>query len=266
MFEDRTKGNKYDFNKIDSAVRTKVITENSRDEESMTEAQKKLFSAKQPKPKEPILPRHKDLNVDNMPSSKYLQSFGQTMTVGEASTHTEDVEAQKVEPVVEKQVQTENEKQIKEDNINFEKLIDEASEVKIDEKAINKELKDVAPTPKKSYSFRIKLVTGVYCILVALFGGWVIGNAVDIARTNANIYETALEQERVSADIEKIVLKIKNFDDASQNPEDDSTIKKMITETIETTPEEPIEPNEYTIESNWFDVFCNWLSKLFGGK
>ena len=139
-------------------------------------------------------------------------------------------------------------------------------EVKIDEKAINKELKDIAPTPKKSYSFRIKLVTGVYCILVALFGGWVIGNAVDIARTNANIYETALEQERVSADIEKIILKIKNFDDASQNPEDDSTVKKMITETIETTPEAPVEPNEYVVESNWFDVFCNWLSKLFGGK
>lgn len=264
MFEDRTKINKYDFNKIDSAVRTKVITETARDEESMTEAQKKLFSAKQPKPKEPILPRHKDLNVNNMPSSKYLQSFGQTMTVGEASTQTEETTETEIEPIVDKKVEVKE--QTKEDNINFEKLIDEASEVKIDEKTINKELKDIAPSPKKSYSFRIKLVAGVYCILVALFGGWVIGNAVDIARTNANIYETALEQDRVEADIGKIVLKIKNFDDASQNPEDDSTIKKMITETIETTPEAPIEPNEYTVESNWFDVFCNWLSRLFGGK
>lgn len=264
MFEDRTKSNKYDFNKIDSAVRTKVITENTRNTDNMTEAQKKLFSAKEPKPKEPILPRHKDLTVENMPSSKYLQSFGQTMTVGEASSQTEELPQEQTEPAVEQRTKTQE--QIQEDNINFEKLIDEASEVKIDEKAINKELKDIAPTPKKSYSFRIKLVTGVYCILVALFGGWVIGNAVDIARTNANIYETALEQERVSADIEKIVLKIKNFDDASQNPEDDSTVKKMITETIETTPEAPVEPNEYVVESNWFDVFCNWLSKLFGGK
>ena len=45
MFEDRTKSNKYDFNKIDSAVRTKVITENTRNTDNMTEAQKKLFSA-----------------------------------------------------------------------------------------------------------------------------------------------------------------------------------------------------------------------------
>ena len=27
-----------------------------------------------------------------------------------------------------------------------------------------------------------------------------------------------------------------------------------------------LEPNEYVVESNWFDAFCNWLSKIFGGK
>ena len=70
----------------------------------------------------------------------------------------------------------------------------------------------------------------------------------------------------INANIEKIVLKIKNFDDASKNPEDDSVLKEMITESIETTPEAIIEPNEYVVESNWFDAFCNWLSKIFGGK
>ena len=106
MFEDRTKSNKYDFNKIDSAVRTKVITENTRNTDNMTEAQKKLFSAKEPKPKEPILPRHKDLNVENMPSSKYLQSFGQTMTVGEASSQTEELQQEQTALAVEQLTKT----------------------------------------------------------------------------------------------------------------------------------------------------------------
>lgn len=256
MFEDRTKNGSYDFNKIDSAVRTKVITETKRDEQNMTDAQKKLFSPKVENNSQPIFSPHKNINVENLPSSKYIQSFGKNTTVDEATSLVEDVE---------QDIETKTE--TKEDsNINFDALIEEVSEVKINEKNISKELKNISTTPKKSYSFRIKLVTGVYCILVALFGGWVIGNAVDIARTNANIYETVAQNERVEADIKSIVLKIKNFDDASQNPEDDSTVKKMITETIETTPETPIEPNEYTVESNWFDVICNWISKLFGGK
>lgn len=260
MFEDRTKNGSYDFNKIDSAVRTKVITETKRDEQNMTDAQKKLFSpnlTKNENKPQSILPQHKNINVENLPSSKYIQSFGKNTTVDEVGDFEE------VDEVKEHTIEEVNQE---ESNINFDELIEEVSEVKVNDKVLNKELKNISTTPKKSYSFRIKLVTGVYCILVALFGGWVIGNAVDIARTNANIYETVAEQERVEADIKSIVLKIKNFDDASQNPEDDSTVKKMITETIETTPETPIEPNEYTVESNWFDVICNWISKLFGGK
>lgn len=253
MFEDRTKN--YDFNKIDSAVRTKVLTENKQKEESMTEAQKKLFSEKKIEPSKPILNPHK--SIDNLsPNSKYLQSFGKDITVGEAEELTE---------VSDKNEKTEEMPVVEQNNVNFDELIKEADEVKVDEKLVSKELKKISSAPKKNYSFRIKLVTGVYCILVALFGGWVISNSVNISNTNSNIYQTVIEKEQVDANIKDIVLKIKNFDDASKNPEDDSTIKKMITETIETTPEAIIEPNEYKVESNWFDVFCNWVSRLFGG-
>lgn len=266
MFEDRT--NNYDFNKMDSAVRTKVITENKEKEANMTNAQKKLFSASEAKSSPPILTPHKSVDVQNMPSSKYLQSFSNSLTVGEAEEINNSKQADvKIEQEITNNAKIESENKTEEINsINFDNLIEESNEIKVDEKLINKELKSISPSPKKSYSFRIKLVTGVYCILVALFGGWVIGNAIDIAHTNANIYETIAENKEINANIEKIVLKIKNFDDASKNPEDDSVLKEMITESIETTPEAIIEPNEYVVESNWFDAFCNWLSKIFGGK
>ena len=258
MFEDRTKN--YDFNKIDSAVRTKVITENTEKSASMTDAQKKLFTAKQPiKESQPILTPHKSVSLNDLPSSKYLQSFSNNLTVGEAE---EQLQSQIYETPKEKT-------QLVEDStIDFDKMIEEASEIKLDSKPIKKEIEKISQSPKKNYSFRIKLVAGVYCILVALFGGWVIGNAIDISHTNANIYETISETKEIEsniASIKDIVLKIKNLDDGSKNPEDDSLIKEMITKTIETTPEATTEPNEYTIESNWFDVFCNWLSKIFGG-
>ncbi len=257
MFEDRSK---YDFNKIDSSARARVITENTQKSENMTEAQKKLFTNVQKESSTPILAPHKNIDTKNLPSSKYLQSFGTTATVGEVE-QVQEVE-QKTQQNQTNVQESETQKEKEQSNINFDSILENVSDVKIDEKAINKELKTIAPNNKKNYSFRIKLVAGVYCILVALFGGWVIGNAIDIANTNANIYETIKDQERVDANIEKIVLKIKGLD----QPEDDSSLKDMIIETIDTTPEATIEPNEYTVETNWFDAFCNWLSRIFGGK
>ncbi len=257
MFEDRSKN--YSFEKIDSAARTTVSTLNASETKNMTEAQKRLFSNEVSKP---ILQPHTNIEVENLPSSKYLQSFNKNLTVGEA------IEAEKMqsqENKVEEKVSAQTE-QKQESNINFDKLIEESQEIKVDEKIINKELKKINPTPKKNYSFRIKLVAGVYCILVALFGGWVISNAVNISRTNASVYETVSKTKEVDANIESIILKIKKYDDASKDPEDSSVLKEMITTTIETTPETITEPNEYVEKSNWFDAFCNWISRLFGGK
>ncbi len=253
MFEDRSKN--YNFDKIDSAVRTKVITEKLENVDKMTEAQKKLFSTSNPEQKNSVLMPHSNVDVSGLPSTKYLQSFDSNLTVGEAETTTQ-----------EQILETTQEQSEQVSNINFDKIMEEASEIKVDEKTITKELKNIAPAPKKSYSFRIKLVAGVYCILVALFAGWVIGNAIDIAHTNSEIYESIAQTKEVDANIENIILKIKKYDDASKNPEDDSLLKEMITTEIETTPEAIIEPNEYIVESNWFDVFCNWISKIFGGR
>lgn len=250
MFEDRT--NNYDFSKLDKNARTVVITESKRDETSMTKAQKTLFSSKEHAVKQPVLSAHENLDVSNLPSSKYLQSFENTLTVGEAE------QADKLE-VASKEEQKEQ------PSINFDDVLNETNISSATSKIVQKELKNVTPPPKKNYSFRIKLVASVYCILVALFGGWVIGNSIDIVNTNANVYDAISETKEVEANIGKIVLKIKNFDDASKDPEDDSLLKEMIIETVDTTPEAIIEPNEYTEKSNWFDVFCNWLSGIFGG-
>lgn len=255
MFEDRTSN--YDFSKLDQNARTIVITEQKRDENNMTQAQKTLFSAKQPAVKQPILNAHENVDVNSLPSSKYLQSFASNITVGEAEQVQQEISQEtqpQPEPIAKEQ-----------SSINFEQVLNEANITSSTNKIVQKELKNITPAPKKNYSFRIKLVASVYCILVALFGGWVIGNSIDIINTNANIYNTVSETKEVEANIGKIVLKIKNFDDASKNPEDDSLMKEMIIESIDTTPEAIIEPNEYTKESNWFDVFCNWISGFFGG-
>ena len=75
MFEDRSKS-KYDFKKMDSNARTQVLLENSAKKNNMTDAQKKLFSVEQQSSQtEHILHKHQNVNVSNLPSSKYLQSF-----------------------------------------------------------------------------------------------------------------------------------------------------------------------------------------------
>ena len=219
MFNDRSKN--YDFNKLDQNARTQVILKKQEQEQELTEAQKTLFATAHKKPVQEKTLFNKPLNSDvsSLPSSKYLQSFDKNMTVEQAQelAMEESIEPkQDIKPQT--QAQTQELEPETQTNIDFEHLIEEAESVKIDEKLIKKELSSATTAPKKNYSFRIKLVTGVYCILVALFGGWVIGNAIDIAQTNASLYETVASNQEINAEIGKIVLKIKNFDSASKNP------------------------------------------------
>lgn len=259
MFEDRSNG--YDFKKIDQNARIQTITESKKDYSNKPSAYSKLFSnqkIEQEKKEEPVLNKQHNLNINSLPSSSYLQSF-QNQTIDNIQQ-----ESLKSSEIVEtKQNDTEiSEKTTKvEDYIN---LLD--SETETNKKQIQKELKSITPAPKKNYSFRIKLVAGVYCVLVALFGGWVIGNAINIAHTNSNIHNIQTQKEEISADIGKIVLKIQNFDAASQNPEDQNVFVEISTELIEVTPEPVEQPNTYQQQSNWFDKLCNWLARLFGGR
>ena len=109
-------------------------------------------------------------------------------------------------------------------------------------------------------------MAGVYCILVALFGGWVIGNSIDIANTNSYIYEATTTTENLNVNITKILLEIKKYDNVTEDPKDDGLLLEMATEIIPIVPEATIEPNEYNVESNWFDKFCNWLAKISNDK
>ncbi|MBE7082797.1 MAG: hypothetical protein E7378_03910 [Clostridiales bacterium] len=269
MFEDRTR---YDFNKLDQNARTQVLLEEKKQEKPQSDAHQKLFAPKEEKPKEkptlfpkeqekqaePILNKKHDLDVSNMPSSKYLQSFANQTIDDEPKTEPLQQQSQKV-------TQGPN-LPVDQSHVDYAKLIDEAQETKVDTKSIANELKSAKPEHKKSFSFRIKLVTGVYCILVALFGGWVIGNAVKISQINSNIHQTIEATEQVNTNIADIVLKIKSYDNATQDPNQQSGITEIVTEVIEVTPEPIQEPNKYEKKSNWFDAFCNWIYRLFGGK
>lgn len=268
MFNDRSKN--YDFNKLDQNARTQVILKKQEQEQKLTEAQKTLFATTLKKPEQDNkMLFSKTLNPDasSLASTKYLQSFDKNMTVEQAQeliVEQEPTTQQVVETPTQVTNQVSEVEDISQTNVDFDHLIEEASSVKIDEKLIKSELATAAPAPKKNYSFRIKLVAGVYCIMVALFGGWVIGNAIDIANTNASLYETVASNQELNAEIGKIVLKIKNFDSASKNPEEGGVLTEMATEVIDVIPEEILEPNEYVVESNWFDVLCNWIGNLFG--
>lgn len=269
MFNDRS--NNYDFKKLDQNARTQILVKDEESLNNMTDAQKKLFAQSSHKPSvdKNILSKKHDLDVSNLPSSKYLQTFNTNMTIEEAEQLAKAQDEQETvlqTPTVKEEVQATKQDHDIEPSVDFDNLIEQANSIKIDEKLIKNELKNSTPAPKKNYSFRIKLVAGVYCILVALFGGWVIGNAIDISHTNANIYQTIEENEELNVAIEQIIGKIKNFDSASKDPEESGVLKEMGSEIINVIPEEIIEPNQYVDQSNWFDALCNWLAKLFGAK
>lgn len=252
MFEDRT--DKYDFKKYDQIARTKVMTE-TKVVESKSEAHKKLFdyASKQEEistqdVNNTIEKTEPKTSLNNLPSSTYLKQF-------ENQVVDEQVTLSQAEFEAEKQEQTSSE-------VDYANIISNIEENTDSERLIKKELNKIESNkPQKSFSFRIKLVAGVYCILVALFGGWTIGNAINIAQTNSQISETIAKTQEIDQSVSEIVWKINGLNHG--DPDDDSVVVNSIT--VEISPEEINTPNEYQTKSNWFDVVCNWISGLFGG-
>lgn len=265
MFEDRSKNGNYDFSKYDKHARTQVVVDEKK-VETNNQAYKTLFLNQKPKIEEKtktdILGRVKTEEImkdeskqdrlSTLPSSAYLRQFeNQIATEVEEESLSKEVETIEVE----------------EKSIDFSKLIDMSDNVEMVNKTINKEIKKINLEPQKSFSFRIKLVTGVYCILVALFGGWVIGNTIDLIQTNNNINNAVTSTEKVNTDIADVLIKMEQLDSVSPDDrKDDSLLVKITTETIEITPEAIESPNEYEKSSNWFDVVCDAISGIFGGK
>ena len=186
--------------------------------------------------------------LEEIPSSVYLKKF----------------ENQKIEDI--EQIKTEmTEKKDSEFEVDFINLLNSAENIEVDTKAISKELSKETPKPKKNFSFRIKLVTGVYCILVALFGGWGIGNTINISQTNSYLYETTAKTTEINNNIVDIIGDLTKLDSVSGDPEDDTIVVKIVAEEIDIKPEAINKPNDYQKSSNWFDVICNWIASLFGG-
>ena len=251
MFEYRSKS-KYDFKKFDNEARTKVQVLEKVKEKS--DAHKKLFGAPEKKSKDVLTQKVKEEvinpkynpNIEELPSSQYLKQFENQIVEVQEDTAQDNAIEQGSE-------------------MDFISLLDTAKDVEIDTKRINKELENVVAKPKKNYSFRIKLITGVYCILVALFGGWVISNTINISQTNSYLYEATARTTEINNNILDIIGDIEKLDSVSSDPEDDTIVVKIVTEEIQITPEAIREPNDYQKSSNGFDTFCNWISSIFGG-
>lgn len=249
-FEDRS--NDYNFKRLDSQARTKVMVEEAK-KENVSEAHKKLFCAYE---KQSIINKQdsvekKTEEVSNITINDPQEPLGEVKeeVLPEEIAAAEELPQEKPDEIKE---------------VNFDNVIND-DQIKVDAGLIEKEIKKATPQPKKSYSFRIKLVAGVYCILVALFGGWVISNAVNISKTSDALYETTQQTQEISSDIVGILAKIKQADTIAGSPDGDSLVTEIITKEIEITPETITEPNEYKKSSNWFDVVIDFITGIFGG-
>lgn len=127
-----------------------------------------------------------------------------------------------------------------------------------------KEVESIQNSSQKSYKFRFRLLTGVFCCIMAILVGWIIGNSIEIASTSNQIATETANQQEYNVNIAEYLSKISRLDsDTSQTPDDDSLLP--IDEIITITPQPLENPTEYEEESNWFDSICNWLRNLFGG-
>ena len=66
---------------------------------------------------------------------------------------------------------------------------------------------------KKEWKFRLKLITVIYCAVIAVMGVWVTTNIVRIANINNVITET---QGNVSANYAKYISQIEKLDDLKE--------------------------------------------------
>jgi len=107
----------------------------------------------------------------------------------------------------------------------------------------------VDPKVKEKRKFRFKLVSIVYCIIFAMCSGWVIGNAIELSRTNYTISEL------------QYLIKIEQLDGFQEVENGDN----IITTVVDIEPQPLAEPTTIQPQTNWFDRFCDWLKNVLGG-
>lgn len=219
-------------------------------------------------------------------SGKILKAFENKLAIHQPTTEkslnvlavTPEVKSEIIaETNVEVKVQTNiNEQNAVKDNevdkkdINQEELVYKAqqdvisatNEIESSNSQLIKEELSINAAPKNS-GFRTKVFAGAFACLIALFGGWVISNTVNIANTYNSIGIENATSEANQLKIGKLIKEINALDN-DREPNPDSTLVP-IEDIIPITPLPLENPTSYERESNWFDKICNWLSNIFGG-
>lgn len=113
--------------------------------------------------------------------------------------------------------------------------------------------------PKTGLKKRLKIITFGFFAVLTCFLGWSIYNAVEIQTLRAQ-----LEASNKTFGI-NVVNYISNISKADDLTTDSLFNLKQLSEAgvIPVEPSEIEDHVEYTIKSNWFDRFCNWLSGIF---
>lgn len=131
---------------------------------------------------------------------------------------------------------------------------------------IEKELSENLSQKPKSNKFRFRLIACAFACLVALTGGWVIGNIVEISKTSTQIAEVTQTNSEYEVNIAKLINKIRKIDNSGDDLSDPSDGSLLpIEEIITITPQAQSDVTEYQKDSNWFDKICNFFRNLFGG-
>jgi hypothetical protein len=180
------------------------------------------------------------------------KTFFSDFTEKEKQTVEENIEKTEVlnEPVVEKQEEVDLETE-------FETLITSETEEKNEVIEETKSLKRVKP--KTGLKARLKVITFGFFAVLTCFLGWAIYNAVEIETLRAQM-EMANKTYGVN-----IVNYINNLSKADDLTSDSLFNLEQLSEAgvLPLEPSELKDHVEYSVRSNWFDRFCNWLSGIF---
>ncbi len=214
-----------------------------------------LFSSDSLTKKEP------DIVVNNENKDKKLEKLKQQIMENQREKQKkQQLEKQNEQGVAETEKSSEEEVEKTIDSLYDSSLIISP----FDNELNAEEIDNLTNVSQKSYKFRFRLLTGVFCCIMAILVGWIIGNSIEIATTSNQIVTETANQQEYNVNIAEYMSKISRLDnDTSQSPDDDSLLP--IDEIITITPQPLEDPTEYEEESNWFDSICNWLRNLFGG-
>lgn len=163
-------------------------------------------------------------------------------------------EIEKQSEVYHRPLQTQNLEEPKKTEIKQEKVIKKLPKAVIETPNYDFiEVKDtglkVDQKVKEKRKFRLKLVSIVYCLIFAMCGGWVIGNAIELSKTNYAISEL------------QYLIKIEQLDGFQEVENGDN----IITSVVDIEPQPFAEPSTIQPQTNWFDKFCTWLKNILGG-